>query len=793
MTSISGGGSYSQFGVGHGGADVNLTFHSLDLRTLTFESGITMTPPAARNLETDTIQRPGTAWFPSMYGYNQYMFIKYLDMSLNQNQGTTNTDRLNSNVTAGYSYDNTGGHNGNMLHAKAYYEEIIAGFCLVNDGDGTCSPGAFLGSTPGGATAGHDLSNTGATAGGNHGTPVPTVVNSVLLNAPKREISNFNFAGGQFIFGADEGLGDTVIGYVSADNTNDTSASNGGDSNNDRDLIFAGIAFSNNAAAYVTNGEPRNASVGQGADFHAGSDPTTGNNGRTDLVDPVIGNNGNYFNACINRTGTWIGILYRQNRGTSIDFRTSLNGVVYQTFRPTASATGGTPSTVGPNFDTRFTAPAEINDQLTITLENFANTAARQAAGNTERVMNSLPVNSYRWQGKAGYRCGMQSNRNILNVFWEQSDATEDRVFVKAMTVTTTTGGTPSFVLSTAGELDATPAVQGYRNFNDGTGTSASNIAGATSTFRFLNGDVTLGSTIFACDLGPDADGNASNDGGVFIVYTKLVDATTGDNDLADRQIFASTFVQGTLGTPVAIGVDVDEQAAIPQIGPNMGVSTGLHEVADATNGSSFTKSTNSGSSYLTDDGLVGSCTLVCVPNNDNITGNPDYSGDAIYVYFYGPSATNGSGSRALYTRKFDATIRRNSNLATQTPNFGDRFTPTAGTGPGSMTFLAPRRLDHQDNQVTTVNCCQNGSSVLVMFMQDNHAWAQATANGTDYLVLNGAPNPYLVDNDTSEDLNGYGLNCCPADGDARGFIVTLTKMDGDNDLRLRLRAGSGF
>ena len=169
VSSLSSGGSYSDFGIGHGGDDVTLTFHSLDLKTLTFEAGITMNHPAARNAETDVIQRAGTSWFPDMYGYNQYMFIKYLDMSLNQNSTGANTDRLSAaNGGVGYSYDNTGGHKGGALNQTAYYEEVIAGFCLVDDGDGTCSPGAFLGSTAGGADAGHDLSITAATAGGNH-------------------------------------------------------------------------------------------------------------------------------------------------------------------------------------------------------------------------------------------------------------------------------------------------------------------------------------------------------------------------------------------------------------------------------------------------------------------------------------------------------------------------------------------------------------------------------------------------------------------------------------------------
>ncbi|MCA8920166.1 MAG: hypothetical protein KDD82_00065 [Planctomycetes bacterium] len=796
VSSLSGGGSFSQFGVGHGGADVNLTFHSLDMKTLTFEAGITMNPPAARNADTDTIQRPGTAWFPGMYGYNQYLFIKYLDMSLNQNVGNTNADRLSALPGGvGYSYDNTGGHNGGILHATAYYEEIIAGFCLVNDGDGTCSPGSFLGSTAGGADAGHDLSVTGSTAGGNHvATVAPTVVNSTLLNAPKREIANFNHSNGRFIFGADEGLGDTTIFWVASDNTNTgtvATAATGDDTNFHRALMASAFQASATGTAFVTNGEPRRLSSHQGTDFHTGSDPTPANASRSDLNDPVRGSAGNYFSACMNRTGTWVSVVWTQNLGLSTDFRQALNALVYQTFRPVAATTGGAAPTAGVDFGTRFTAPAEVSDQLPITLVTFPNgIQSRFAQANTAGVWNSLPVNAYAWQSKVSYRCGFQSNRNILNVAWEQSDATEDRVFVKAMTVTTTSGGTPSFTLSTAGEIDGTASVQGYRNFNNGSGLAATNVAGSTATFRWLNGEVNLGTNVRACDLGADSTGNA---GGLFIVYSKVVDGTTSDNDLADRQIFATRFVNGSLdATPVAIGVDVDEQAALPQIGPNAGVSTGLLDVDDAVNGASGSKSTNNGGGYVTDDGLPN-CALVCVPNNDNITSFPDYQGDAIYVYFYGPSATNGSGSRALYTRKFDATIRRNATLASATPNFGDRFNPTAGTGPGSTGFLAPRRLDHQDNQVTNVQCCQNGSTVLLGFMQDNHAWAQLTANGIDYLVTNGAPNPYLIDNDTSTDLVSYTFNCCPPDGDARAFIVTLTKLDSDNDTRLRLRAGSNF
>jgi len=798
VNSITGGGSFSQFGVGHGGNDVDLTFHSLDMRTLTFEAGITMNPPAAHNQESDTIQQSGTAWFPNFYGYNQYMFIKYLDMSLNQNiGGIVNTDRLSSLPGgAAYGYNNTGGHNGGTLHATSYYEEVIAGFCLVDDGDGTCSPGSFLGSTAGGADAGHDLSNTGTTAGGNHAIAVPTVVNSVLLNAPKREMSNFNRAF-QFVFGPDEGLGDIVIFWVSADNTNTGSAATAatGDDTNFQKAIMA-CNIQEQAAGgttYTTSGEPRRISVHQGDDFHQAVLNSTASlitTTRTDLNDPIVRQgSGNWFRPCINRTGTWISLIWTQDLGTSTDFRQALNGLVYQTFRPVSGTTGGTPPTSGVDFGTRFTAPAEISDQLPITLINFPTTQSRLNNGDTRQVWNSLPVNAYTWQGKAGYRCGIQSNENILTVAWEQSDATEDRVFMKAITVTPTSGGTPSFTISTAGELGGTPSVQGYRNFNDDVGTNAQTIAGATSTFRWLDGEVNAGTLNF-CDLGVDSGGVG---GGVLVVYSKIVDATTSDNDYADRRVFATRFVNGTLdATPLEIGVAVDEQAAIPAIGPNAG-SVGLHVVDDAVNGASGSASTNRGNLFVTDAGTVGGCTLVCVPNNSSIETNPSYSADAIYIYFYGPSATNGSGSRALYTRKFDANIRENATLASANPNLGDRLIPTAGTGPGSTGHLPPTRLDHQDNQVTTVSCCQNGSSVLVMFMQDNHAWAQTTANGETYLVLNGAPNPALVDNDTSEDLINYTLTCCPPDGDANAFIVTLTKLDSDNDIRLRLRAGSGF
>ncbi|MEZ6185370.1 MAG: hypothetical protein R3F62_10220 [Planctomycetota bacterium] len=153
-------------------------------------------------------------------------------------------------------------------------------------------------------------------------------------------------------------------------------------------------------------------------------------------------------------------------------------------------------------------------------------------------------------------------------------------------------------------------------------------------------------------------------------------------------------------------------------------------------------------------------------------------------ILFYGARDADDFGYGALFTRKLDLYAR--GSLQT-------RLVPApylAEVGARWKESPLPIRLDHQDLPVQDVQALRQGTSILVLFTQDRHAWAQRSGDGVDFLTLNGDPNPALVDNDTSEGLVWARME---PDPEGFGWIVLLAKRDGDGDLRLGLRAGSGF
>ena len=158
----------------------------------------------------------------------------------------------------------------------------------------------------------------------------------------------------------------------------------------------------------------------------------------------------------------------------------------------------------------------------------------------------------------------------------------------------------------------------------------------------------------------------------------------------------------------------------------------------------------------------------------------------AVYVYLYGAAATEDTDYGALYTRKIDAPYDvLAANMSARVDAFRRWSFGLPWAPPG------PVRLSGEGGAVDSVATIQNGSSVLVLWEQDRHVWSRETYNGFFYTPRNGKPN--LVDNDTSEDLAWFRLIGMPARGDAQAFLVLLAKWDSDDDLRLRLRAGSSF
>jgi hypothetical protein len=364
-----------------------------------------------------------------------------------------------------------------------------------------------------------------------------------------------------------------------------------------------------------------------------------------------------------------------------------------------------------------------------------------------------------------------------MSVLYEQSDATEDRLFATQITVTLGTTGTPTHAATAPLEFDSIPLVQGHDNF-DASNNANSAAFTTRDIFRFLDGDVNVFSSVRSCDLGADS---TMTGGGILVVYHKVVDGTSSNNDHGDSNVIATRVAPGATtvgaGDRCVMSRNLNENQTIPAA-----TALGTNPI------NQFTSSNSGTAASVAWDARV--LKLVCVPNNTNITTNANFSGNAVYIYMTDSRSQNGNDPTGLFTRKHETDERRNAQ-STLGQGLGDRMVPTTAIAVSDPSYTEPTRIDHlQSNNVGSLQCCQTGESVTLTFTQEDHIWAQETTDGITYLASGGASNPALVDNDTSADIANFNvLSCCTdSNNDGRGFLLFLSKNDVDNDERLRVR-----
>jgi hypothetical protein len=409
-----------------------------------------------------------------------------------------------------------------------------------------------------------------------------------------------------------------------------------------------------------------------------------------------------------------------------------------------------------------------------------------------------------------GYRCGFQSDAKLVNFVWEQSDASEDRAFVRQMSVDTT-NATPVVTLGGSfGELESGNQVSGDAILNlDSFGNLN---AVVRSKFDFLEGDVSK-SGLSAGDLGVDSAGKG---GGLLIVYAKTT-AGSGGNGLTNVGPSNSQGGAGaSSGTPNGTGfnrdiiaVEWDGSALSNRTVIGRGVFEGGQAVVAANQfprsafvgaptaplnlGGSYVQNTGGGNFSVNANGLgqtavpavtgvgghalhanlanggVGS-TMIQVPANPSITNTPTLSPKESYIYFFDVNGDNADTGVGLYTRTFNHQIRTQANTTT---NFGDQFVPAAGTSanPPSADFVLPQRMDHMTGGdvkgIVSINV--TGTTSAVTFFQDGHVWLSGTTDGVSQPYTNdgtGSADPFLVDNDTSASTQfaqvvNYGDSTC--------------------------------
>lgn len=842
-SSIAGGGSISsnQADTTLGGHELQLRYRTFNLASQTWEADETEVAFAAeRNARTGEL-RAGTQPFPVLRGYNQNLFFKYADASLIVSTGN-NTGNLadqnqlalypntNGNNINDWSQDDTGGHAGGNLkrtgagNVNAFWREVIGMVRFQDDGDGTSSQ----------AGTSLDVSSTAETRGsvGVHATTTVTVSNTTRDTVPSREIANFNCCDSDFrnrsILGADEGMSDLSLFYVMADNTR---TGTGATLNMDRELWVVAMNPTGDLAtsSFAAGTNPSRVSGTHAADYHVSTAPNDGAanspaDGRI-LQDPVlIRNNGSsfaengnasalteassgsnynasgagpcYFELCLNRTGSYAGILFSKDSGNSsrsgagTGFTQSLYATVYQPFRPAVSTTSsGTSTLTAANLESRLPSagPTRVDSdtgfgitQVTLNQADPANDAE------TSRAWRALPVNAYGWQGYLGYRVGFQSDINVMTVFWEQSDSTEDRVLFRRMTVTAGTGNplsAPTLALGTAVEIDSTASVQSFAQYLDDTT--------SRDTFTFLDGTARIWTNFKSVDAGAN---NTGTNGDVLVVYTKASDNTNSDGDGAEQEIRA-LIATASAGTSQVIDTMVNEnnstilEGRTPSLrrdaSANAAASTNRYNINSVDSNTvcheiipvpcATDTSTNSGNHpVLTTQYGV----LILIGDQEVVTTTNSSSTTTI--------TGNGTFRAALYSRFYDASDNGNNTT------LESRISGIASTG-----YTQPPQIDHEQgvaDDTKSPTSCKNGRTIGLVFETNAQLWYQSTSDGTSFNrdATTGLSNPLLITNQSSQDVTAWDLDCClDSNGDAQGVILWFRKNDVDSDDRLFIGAGS--
>lgn len=623
---------------------------------------------------------------------------------------------------------------------------------------------AFRQSVTGGATAAtpQDLSVRPASLG------VHTEFNSDSATFQTVETGGLLNSSATMIYGRDEGLADTVVFFQATDGT----ASNGQDDtgtaggNTDRALYAALLTSLDTTVANTTDGD-----LASGSTFNPLLIST---HNQVDVIANTGGVNSDEYTdpaqaegTLMNRNGEYILVGYTQNEGTraatslNITRRRTLRVVAYQTVRFGNATTA---------FNTRFSTPAEVANPASL-----ASGSVALNNGNVADFETHLPVNAWEFEGAIDYRCGFQSATNIVWMLWEQSDGTEDRLFVRPVGVVNSV--TPPTLAGTTTGTSEIEEGTGERVSTDAFRTSLTLTANDRNDVAWLNGGLPGSTTapafgiqnVDSCDLGTAGAQSGASVGGLFLAYVKTTDntqptlipsgttfATTGDADGFDRNVYANAVLLGA-------------------------IELGRQPIDNNFNEDDYTTSLSTG---------VGAFQILPVGQANTQLGTTSQP-NLIYVLFTeAEQAADDGASDGLYLRTFDNTAFRSGNSTGAASDFALSFVPAIGTG-GTV----PLRLDHLtggdvDNIVGTA---QSGNRIGVIFLEDAHNWLQATSDGRSVLTQGGSPNPALLDQERSTNVQSSKVFTCENDNcDTANVIYMAVKADQDNNGRLIYRQLAG-
>jgi hypothetical protein len=722
------------------GEGLFLRYRNFNLATMTWGTEARIQTGIDVNTGTGSTEA-GSGVYSDFHTYNNTVFYRYMDASMRVNNTTNFTvDSLN-------------------IQSR---QDILAATRFTDQGNGTATQAGTIDVSTDAFCV--NVSNGAGTPGAHHTTVAATSGTSAGAQGSLESSNFFAYTGSsntQSIYGSDEGLGDMTLFYSLADGTNNasaqrstTSAATGSSANSDAELAVVALPSAGTlATSSLTTGFGTNPLRISGD--HATDGQQLGTNINNNLTDPI-----STPSFAMNRTGTWIGVAFTRLQGVTqgSNFQRNLYANIYQTFRIVASTTAaGQTGGVAATMQNRVLAAGPtVVDSPTSGSLNAA------APNGTE-----IPVNAFAWQGKACYR-GWQSDRNIMSLFFEQSDATGDRVFGARLSVTvggsSTAPTAPTLANPTVAELAFANNVLGDAAFFTTAG------APGTSSFEWLNGNgrVTNSAAFASCDSGLDNNGAG---GSVYVTFSRVNDGTTtdsGTNDLGDVSIY-STIFSGAFETPVQIGTTADTNEAIAGI-------------AAATN--------------------ISLLSVDCLPNNTDIANKPDYpsTGDSTFIVTTmqdrdGSTLTTASGATTPTVVSGNASgllvpmfrVLRATN-ATATPalnSIDTRMNPSV-VNTTTSPFVMPVRLAHEAGLSTNLgsfSTCQTGSILYFLLEINSQIWFQTTTGDTAEVLREGSSqqvNPGLVSNFTGADvLGGFNLTCCTnGNGDATAAALQWRKAD---------------
>ena len=715
-----------------GGSTVAAFMSPFNLNTLQFETIQRINPPTS---STNRV----VAYDPNFGSYNNVLLLRYTE------------DTPSSDVVGFDPYAPEGSET--ILH-KAVLRQTSTG-------------SASLGSSQDLATR---VTTTGLHRQYDLAIPTPTSQNN-----QEQETQDYDLDG-TIVYGRDEGLAETVIFFTTSDATfsggqEDTGTGTG---NVDTALYCALLTqtdFTGNGATGSTDGDLVGGTTNPLLISRHDSDDTTTTLPFSDAVEAA--------SSVMNRTGEYIHVAYVQREGSqtggvstagSITRRRTLKDVVYQTVR-----FGGTPVA----FTSRFSTPFEVSDPTS----GAGTTTALNNGRLSQDTEPFLPVNGYAFEGGIDYRCGFQSNSNVMWALWEQSDGTEDRLFVRALAVTL---GTPPTISSTnvTVEIDELTTEQ---TVSDAADTVPGTVGLERNQFNFLNGgikagngntgttvnanstsDTTVGAAdapsvglvnVQSCDLGTAGAQTGASNGGLFLSYVKVTDntrpsflvsvtnPTSADGDGFDAAVFANAVLVGSAADLGRVAID-----------------NGFNE-----------DDLNAGSAIST-----GSDIFRVIPaggQTDITTGNQP---NLIYVFFTEPTQSNTDNltSDGFFERTFDAAglfrVGTSTGLAT---DFQQSFFPSAA----SATFAAPSRLDHTTggDVESLIGSATSGNQVAVVFREDEHDWLNGSSDGRTFFSQGGATNPFLMDKERTQNIVKSTITTCENSScDIANVIYMLSKRD---------------